>query len=251
MSRRASRSARTPDTSPQRPRSRSWRLSVAFIGLFTLAACGESEAVTPPEEDARVTEARVEDSGQPDVCEPACDGRSCGDNGCGGICGTCAATESCSDTGLCLCDPSSRDCETPDQACTEDIWEPDNSFEEAHEVTGLNGTQSATTRIPAPGNSGLSICPKGDVDWVEIQLKAPQSMEITVTPSTDVPMDLTFLPGEGSAEVALEVTQTPGGGVKGSAASIGPGTYYVGISAFSAQDTSQTVSAYTFAASFE
>jgi uncharacterized protein (TIGR03382 family) len=34
-------------------------------------------------------------------CEPACDGRSCGDDGCGGTCGTCDGAESCTD-GVCV-----------------------------------------------------------------------------------------------------------------------------------------------------
>jgi len=39
------------------------------------------------------------------ICEPDCDGRSCGDDGCGGSCGTCAgAQEACVD-GACVCEP--------------------------------------------------------------------------------------------------------------------------------------------------
>jgi hypothetical protein len=38
----------------------------------------------------------------PEVCEPACDGRECGPDGCGGTCGTCGADEVCDETpGLC------------------------------------------------------------------------------------------------------------------------------------------------------
>ncbi|MBW2257353.1 MAG: hypothetical protein JRI25_22535 [Deltaproteobacteria bacterium] len=35
------------------------------------------------------------------ACVPACDGRTCGDDGCGGSCGTCSANETCGTDGLC------------------------------------------------------------------------------------------------------------------------------------------------------
>ena len=34
-------------------------------------------------------------------CDPVCDGRTCGDDGCGGVCGTCADGETCDVQGLC------------------------------------------------------------------------------------------------------------------------------------------------------
>ncbi|MBO4351146.1 MAG: peptidoglycan DD-metalloendopeptidase family protein [Proteobacteria bacterium] len=37
-------------------------------------------------------------------CKPACDGKACGDDGCGGQCGTCAANEQCNN-GACQCVP--------------------------------------------------------------------------------------------------------------------------------------------------
>ena len=36
-----------------------------------------------------------------DCCKPACDGRDCGGDGCGGTCGTCGAKETCSTDGKC------------------------------------------------------------------------------------------------------------------------------------------------------
>jgi len=36
------------------------------------------------------------------TCVPACDGKTCGDDGCGGVCGTCADSQSCSASGQCL-----------------------------------------------------------------------------------------------------------------------------------------------------
>jgi len=45
------------------------------------------------------------------VCVPACDGRECGDDGCGGACGTCASGHACED-GACVCVPAceGREC---------------------------------------------------------------------------------------------------------------------------------------------
>jgi len=41
------------------------------------------------------------------VCTPDCTGRQCGDDGCGGSCGTCAYDEWCNDLGICVweCQP--------------------------------------------------------------------------------------------------------------------------------------------------
>jgi len=36
-----------------------------------------------------------------EACEPACNGRTCGDDGCGGTCGACADDETCDNQGLC------------------------------------------------------------------------------------------------------------------------------------------------------
>jgi hypothetical protein len=42
----------------------------------------------------------------PAGCTPACGNRTCGDDGCGGSCGTCGADHRCQD-GTCLCTPES------------------------------------------------------------------------------------------------------------------------------------------------
>jgi MYXO-CTERM domain-containing protein len=39
------------------------------------------------------------------ACVPACTGRQCGPDGCGGSCGTCPATDTCSAAGECVCTP--------------------------------------------------------------------------------------------------------------------------------------------------
>ena len=40
------------------------------------------------------------------VCTPSCSGKKCGDDGCGGSCGTCASNATCSSSGQCVCTPN-------------------------------------------------------------------------------------------------------------------------------------------------
>ncbi len=46
-----------------------------------------------------LTEVEIYGSGQ---CTPKCSGKQCGDNGCGGSCGTCPTGQSCNSTGQCI-----------------------------------------------------------------------------------------------------------------------------------------------------
>ena len=43
----------------------------------------------------------AEEASESTFCEVQCDERSCGDNGCGGLCGVCAEGETCSAEGIC------------------------------------------------------------------------------------------------------------------------------------------------------
>ena len=56
-------------------------------------------------------------------CQPVCTEKECGPNGCGGICGECAADETCSAEGVCECleglAPCDGSCCAPDEACHE------------------------------------------------------------------------------------------------------------------------------------
>ena len=40
---------------------------------------------------------------QPDICSPSCDGKECGDDGCGDFCGECGENQECTAEGLCDC----------------------------------------------------------------------------------------------------------------------------------------------------
>jgi len=44
------------------------------------------------------------------TCEPSCDGRQCGSDGCGGSCGTCSSGQICSSAGRCVSEGSGDTC---------------------------------------------------------------------------------------------------------------------------------------------
>ena len=60
----------------------------------------------------------VEDVG-PEVCEPACDGKDCGDDGCGGDCGMCTGQDLCV-VDLCVCQPACDGKDCGDDGCSGD-----------------------------------------------------------------------------------------------------------------------------------
>jgi hypothetical protein len=53
------------------------------------------------------------------TCTPECNGRSCGDNGCGGECGTCDVGDSCNASGQCeaICQPDCAGKQCGDDGC--------------------------------------------------------------------------------------------------------------------------------------
>ena len=57
-------------------------------------------------------------------CVPSCSGRECGDNGCGGTCGSCGLGEACY-SGQCYC--TGFDCW--DGSCIPDSWQCDNYYD--------------------------------------------------------------------------------------------------------------------------
>lgn len=64
-----------------------------ILCLLVLAAC------SPP--DAQQSAPQVEDTGGPG-CVPACQGRTCGGDGCGGVCGACPQGQRCDEQGQCV-----------------------------------------------------------------------------------------------------------------------------------------------------
>lgn len=63
---------------------KSWAVFLAFMcpAVLFISACGGKPKVTP-------------------ACVPECSGKQCGQDGCGGTCGTCAGIRTCSGSGQC------------------------------------------------------------------------------------------------------------------------------------------------------
>ncbi len=51
------------------------------------------------------------------VCKASCEGKTCGDDGCGDTCGSCKPTETCSPTGTCTCQPQCTGKTCGDDGC--------------------------------------------------------------------------------------------------------------------------------------
>lgn len=128
------------------------------------------------------------------LCEPDCDGKECGDDGCEGTCGDCDAGFLCED-GTCVAD------------CTEDPFEPDD-----------------TTEGPSvePGAPALerSICPVGDLDHFGFSLSAHSDVVVEIT-TEEVDLEawlydvskniLDHDDSEGSISLVLTDTEVPPG----------------------------------------
>ncbi len=84
------------DTQPAQPDTQPDAAQMDFLpdsGLPDIAGETAKDAATGPETATDVP---------PDVCQPACGAKDCGDDGCGGSCGECGQDELCSPEGQCL-----------------------------------------------------------------------------------------------------------------------------------------------------
>jgi hypothetical protein len=77
------------------------------------------------------------------VCVPQCDGRACGDDGCGGSCGGCGTGRRCTESGACeeICVPSCGGRECGDNGCG-----------------GLCGTCEGGTTCDASSGACVAVC---------------------------------------------------------------------------------------------
>jgi formylglycine-generating enzyme required for sulfatase activity len=88
------------------------------------------------QKDSLAPDAVTSDTAGDQICVPLCDGKLCGDNGCGGLCGECEAGEVCTPEGSCevpscsgLCNDEGPDMDgngDPDCACDEDCFDSGN-----------------------------------------------------------------------------------------------------------------------------
>lgn len=67
---------------------------------------GPDETTSPPDQTTTI-----------DGCVPACDGRQCGDDGCGGTCGKCSGPQDECIEGVCVCQPNCVGKQCGDDGC--------------------------------------------------------------------------------------------------------------------------------------
>lgn len=118
--------------------------------------------------DARVdTDLAFIDQYLPTDCTPACDGRSCGSDGCGSSCGSCADTDACSADGQCL--PKTGGCSGGGLE-----QEPNDSALQANPLC-------------ADGTSRGTLAATGDTDWFSWTVSAGAIYTVTLSPASTDP----------------------------------------------------------------
>lgn len=113
----------------------------AQIDYPTTGSLGIGDASCPDYSDARPA------AGAGCDCAPSCGGRVCGDDGCGGSCGTCSGGQTCSG-GKCVTPP-------PPDAGPKDTGVPDATGGDASTSEDAAAADDATVPIDAPPGSAL------------------------------------------------------------------------------------------------
>jgi len=118
--------------------------------------------------DARVdTDLAFIDQYLPSDCQPACNGRSCGSDGCGGTCGSRAADEACSADAQCV--PQTGGC-----AAGGLEQEPNDTALEANPLC-------------ADGTSHGTLAAMGDMDWFTWTVNAGVVYTVTLSSASSDP----------------------------------------------------------------
>ena len=100
-------------------------------------------------------------------CEPQCQGKQCGPDGCGGVCGTCLAAEECTGDGLCLYVDPCDSC-APYEDCVDDtcmLWFyglcPGGGLGISDDCLGLDYLGCCDSATVLYCGTGQSQCPPG------------------------------------------------------------------------------------------
>jgi hypothetical protein len=102
----------------------------------------------------------------PPTCTPSCSGKQCGDDGCGGSCGSCASGSSCS-AGQCVSTPpppAGTSCDTNGG------WESE-----------ANNAAASANGLCSDGHIDGAIDPAGDADWYTWRVSANKSYYVTLS----------------------------------------------------------------------
>ena len=145
-------------------------------------------------------------------CQPACAGKSCGPDGCGGTCGTCGSLERCSDAGACVCVPqcankscgpdgcggtcgtcgSSQTCTSSGQCLAADL-RPLGTYTQAASATACG----PTTSVPTSACYTFTVSGCADV--------APMTGRLKVSDPVGVPKGTVVLGAGGGGGAFYEI----------------------------------------------
>ena len=142
----------------------------------TADGCDEVEGCThtPLDDDAPCPQGTCQEGVC--VCVPACAGKDCGDDGCGGSCGSCANYETC-DAFNCICNPDDLE---PNDICGD-----------------------PTPVVTSTTYTAHTLC-TGDEDWFLISIPVGATLTATATFSHSLgDLDLYFFPA-GDCEISLD-----------------------------------------------
>jgi len=143
------------------------------------------------------------------VCAPNCSGKECGSDGCGGNCGTCTGTDTCSSAGQCVHTPS-----TPPSAwhCAASWWDsldgcdcncgaydPDctASGQTLHGCTGLNNPTCTTSGLCTGGGACNAVPTGAYLTLYLVAQAAPTMSGGTIAPGRWEAYDVTKYTGLG------------------------------------------------------
>jgi len=144
------------------------------MASLALLACGSTDDTSTDVTDtavadtAEVTPDVTPDVG-PDVCVPKCTGKECGDDGCGGDCGTCTAPETC-EAGVCACEPECTGRECGDDGCGGFCGGGDGTCPAGEACTdaGVCEACQLPTTWDAVGHVATTVTPKDEVEYQAI-----------------------------------------------------------------------------------
>ena len=142
-----------------------------ILAVVSLSACIENRSVLLSGTPDQKTDTEV-------LCEPQCDGKDCGDDGCGGICGLCATDgfccvdtccpmgSSCND-GACGCVPDCDDRVCGGDGCDGSCGQCDDGFMCAPSPTGtmckFDCPKHCDGRCGQVGQCTCDQCPQGQI----------------------------------------------------------------------------------------
>ena len=138
-------------------------------------AAADTPTDTPPDTSPDLfTDTPVDTS--VDVCTPDCDGKKCGDDGCGGLCGDCDDENDCTSdscdplTGDCINAPNTLVCDDGD-VCTDDSCDPESGCVHVFNTTLCVDPEAWYFPPIDPANDEWETIPPGTLGWDEAILQ--------------------------------------------------------------------------------